>query len=62
MEGEYSYVWEDLQLDVRYVELNHPKIVAQRILSLEKEVSQLKYVNTINEEIIKEYKKRERRV
>ncbi len=47
--GTYSYVWDQRVLDVRYVETNDPKVVAQRILSMEKQIDQLNFVYALLE-------------
>jgi len=47
--GTYSYIWDQRVLDVRYVETNDPKIVAQRILAMEKEIDQLNFVYALLE-------------
>ena len=40
----YEGIWKDRQLDLRYVEVNHPEIVAKRIVEMEREIDKLRWI------------------
>jgi len=39
-------IWKARELDIRYVEINHPKIVAQTILEQQREIDKLRFIVT----------------